>query len=85
MNRETRQITVYGAQWCGDCIRAKRILDQYEASYQWIDVDGDEQALDIVRKANNGMRSIPTIFFPDGSILVEPSNGELLKKLAQQS
>jgi hypothetical protein len=30
---------------------------------------------------NNGNRSVPTIVFPDGSRLVEPSNAELLRKL----
>jgi hypothetical protein len=27
------------------------------------------------------MRSVPTILFPDGSILVEPTNGQLANKL----
>jgi hypothetical protein len=27
------------------------------------------------------MRSVPTIFFPDGDILVEPSNAQLERKL----
>jgi hypothetical protein len=30
---------------------------------------------------NKGLRSIPTILFGDGSILVEPSNAELARKL----
>jgi thioredoxin reductase (NADPH) len=34
-----------------------------------------------VESINHGMRSIPTILFPDGSILVEPSTTQLAEKL----
>ena len=50
--------------------------------YEWIDVDQDESAQSYVREVNRGMRIIPTIVFPDGSILVEPGNAELARKLA---
>lgn len=76
------EITVYGAMWCGDCRRARRVLDRHGAPYRWIDVDEVPEAADLVRRINGGRRIIPTIVFPDGSILVEPSNAELAAKLA---
>ena len=74
-------ITVYGAMWCGDCRRAKRVLDRHGAAYRWIDVEQDPDAADRVREINRGLRVIPTILFPDGTILVEPSDEELTAKL----
>jgi glutaredoxin-like protein len=75
------KIIVYGADWCGDCLRAKRFLNQFNIQYSWINIDRDELGEEFVLKVNKGMRSIPTIIFEDGSILVEPSNLKLAQKL----
>ena len=77
-------ITVYGADWCPDCRRSKAFLEEHRVPYQWIDVDQDTEAQEYVRQVNNGRRIIPTILFPDGSILVEPGNAELAQKLELQ-
>lgn len=45
-------------------------------------MEKDEAALHLVLEKNGGLRVVPTIFFPDGSVLVEPSNRELAEKLA---
>jgi mycoredoxin len=76
------RIVVYGTTWCPDCIRAKRVLDKHSVRYDWIDISDNENARAYVEKVNHGNRSVPTIVFPDGSVLVEPSNTELEKKLA---
>lgn len=78
-----QQITVYGTRWCGDCFRARRLLDTRNVAYQWVDISGNAEATRIVEQHNNGNRSVPTIIFPDGSVLVEPSNAELERKLGQ--
>ncbi len=74
-------IKVYGTNWCGDCWRARRYLDQNKIAYDFINVDGDKEAEQFVKTTNRGMRSVPTIVFADGSILVEPSNKQLAEKL----
>jgi mycoredoxin len=74
-------IKLYGTRWCFDSRRARRIFDQNNISYQYIDIDIDEVARKFVEKTNHGFRSVPTIVFPDGSILVEPSDQELKTKL----
>jgi mycoredoxin len=74
------QIVVYGTTWCGDTRRALRWLDQNHVQYHWIDIDKDRDASKFVEKTNHGCRSVPTIIFPDGSVLVEPSIFELEKK-----
>jgi len=80
MNR-IADITVYGAYWCPDCRRSKQFLGEHQIPYNWVDIEQDEAGEVYVREKNRGKRIIPTILFPDGSILVEPSNAELAAKL----
>ena len=75
------KLIVYGTRWCGDTRRALRILDNEKINYQWIDIDKDKKGEEFVITTNQGNRSVPTIVFPDKSILVEPSNQELNEKL----
>src|SRR5262245_55101349 len=76
-----QEILIYGTAWCGDCRRALRVLDQLQASYRYINIDEDEDGAAYVVDVNRGRRSVPTILFPDGSVLVEPSNATLTQKL----
>lgn len=78
-------IVVYGTTWCPDCIVAKNVLKRKGIDYQWIDINRDADARAYVEQVNNGMRSVPTILFPDGSILVEPSSAELTEKLDESN
>ncbi|MCA9994694.1 MAG: mycoredoxin [Anaerolineales bacterium] len=75
------QIQMYTTSWCPDCHRAKYVLNEYGIAYAEIDVEQDEAGLAFVKQVNNGRRVVPTIVFPDGSILVEPSNHALANKL----
>jgi len=75
------QIVMYGTTWCPDCARAKRVFDKLGTGYKWVDIEKDGKARDYVVRVNHGYRSVPTIVFPDGSILVEPGDAELAKKL----
>lgn len=77
-----KNIQFYGADWCADCIRSKTFLDSHNVPFNYIDVDSVAGAADKAAELNHGMRRIPTIVFPDGSVLVEPSNDQLGKKLA---
>jgi mycoredoxin len=75
------QIKVYGTTWCPDCIRAKRVLAENHTPYLWINIEDSPEAVAYVEKVNHGLRSVPTIVFPDGTVMVEPGNAELGKKL----
>lgn len=75
------KIIMYSTDWCGDCRRAKRFLDGHQVAYENVNIEQVPEGLEIVKKLNNGNRSVPTIVFPDGSILVEPSNIQLAQKL----
>ena len=78
-------IVVYSTVWCPDCKRAKRFFGEQRVPYVNIDIEQDAKAMAFVEKVNDGKRIIPTIVFPDGSILVEPSNAELAEKLGLQT
>jgi len=73
-------VEIYGAEWCGDCVRAKMILDRNGVEYVWHDTDASEEdqakALEI-----SGLPKIPVIVFPDGTFLSEPSNPQIEEKL----
>jgi mycoredoxin len=68
-------ITVYGADWCADCRRARRYLDATHVPYHWIDVSAIPGAREELVAA--GYEAIPVLVLPTGQVLVEPSNDEL--------
>ena len=74
-------LTLYGTLWCSDCKRSKTFLGEQRVAYKFVNIDEDMDGLRIVEEANNGGHSIPTIVFPDGAILIEPSNPDLAAKL----
>jgi len=79
---EESQIIVYGADWCPDCKRSREFLDQNNTSYKYISIESTPSAADEVTRLNNGLRRIPTIIFPDKTVLVEPTNQQLADKLS---
>ncbi len=73
-------ILMYTTSWCSDCHRAKYLLDAYGVPYINIDVEENAEGMAFVKQVNNGRRVVPTIVFPDQTILVEPSNARLAEK-----
>lgn len=76
-----QSIRMYSTTWCGDCRRSKRFFQEHQIDFEEIDIEKNPEAAHIVLSLNHGMRSVPTIVFPDGSVLVEPSNMALASKL----
>ena len=74
------QITMYVTENCADCLRAKKFFDSKNIHHLRVKLEGDEQATEFVMQVNGGYRSVPTIVFPDGSVLVEPGWEELNAK-----
>ncbi len=75
------KLKVYGASWCSDCKRAKQFLSDQRVAFEWHDIEQDPQGLEVVHARNNGNNVIPTVLFPDGTSLSEPSNEELADKI----
>ncbi len=81
MNHEKEAITVYGTETCKDTISCRAWLDGRGVPYRWVDVDKDRDGYTFVVEVNNGRRTVPTVVFGDGSILVEPTDEELAGKV----
>lgn len=80
----SQKITMYGADWCGDCRRAKSVLDREGTEYTYVNLVAEPDAVEVAKQIS-GRPNIPVILFPDGSHMVEPSNNDLLAKLQQLS
>jgi glutaredoxin len=74
-------IKVYGADWCSDCLVAKRFLDEKGIKYEYIICDDNQEAIDFIEKAKNGKRIIPTLDI-DGVIYSNPGISGLMKIIA---
>lgn len=75
-------ITVYGADWCGDTVRTLRHLDSKKIEYRYIDIEEDAAGEKKVIEFNKGKRRIPMVEVASETLAV-PSNSELDKVLAQ--
>ncbi len=82
---DTDTIIVYSTVWCPDCKRAKRFFGEQRVPYINVDIEKNPEAMAFVEQINKGMRVVPTIVFPDKSVLTEPSNAELARKLGLQT
>lgn len=75
-------ITMYGADWCGDCRRAKDWFAENGVPYTYIDLIEAPEANGVVLERNGGEQRIPVIVFDDDTHLTEPSNDDLAAKVA---
>lgn len=80
MENDEKTIVVYGTTWCYDCRLTRAFFDQYHIPYRWVDINRDADGRAFVEKVNHGNRSVPTIVFPDGSLLVEPGEQDLYNR-----
>jgi mycoredoxin len=84
-SRTHRLDHVYASSGCSDCKLAKAVLDSYHANYRWVDIDREPSAIEVVLRLNRGYRTVPTIVFPDGRVLISPSRPQLEAALADSA
>jgi len=77
------QITMYSTPWCGYCHRLRGQLDREGVTYTVIDIEEHPDAAAYVREVNDGFETVPTVVFPDGSALTNPSLAQVLARVAQ--
>jgi len=75
-------VTMYSTIWCGYCHRLRSQLDREGIEYQVVDIENDPAAADLVMKVNGGMQTVPTLVFPDGSALTNPTLTQVKARLA---
>jgi mycoredoxin len=75
-------LTMYSTTWCGYCVRLKRQLDREGIRYREVNIEQDETAAQYVMEVNGGNRTVPTVVFPNGTALTNPTAEEVRRNLA---
>lgn len=75
-------VTMYSTVWCGYCRRLKDQMEREGIIYRVVDIEDDPTAAELVMSVNGGNQTVPTLVFPDGSALTNPSLAQIKDKLA---
>ena len=78
-------LTMYTTIWCGFCRRLKNQLAREGIEVAEVDIERDPAAADYVMSVNGGNQTVPTIVFPDGSTLTNPSAAQVRVHLRELS
>ncbi|HEV2243441.1 MAG TPA: mycoredoxin [Streptosporangiaceae bacterium] len=76
-------LTMYTTQWCAFCKRLKRQLAADGIEMSEIDIEQDPAAAEYVMSVNGGFQTVPTVVFPDGSALTNPSATVVKERLRE--
>ena len=74
-------IRVTGALWSNSSHKVKDFLTRNQVPYQWLDIEKDREAKLLVESVKDGEERLPIVFFPDGSVLIEPETRQLAEKV----
>jgi mycoredoxin len=74
--------TMYSTPWCGYCHRLKGQLNRAGIEFTEIDIEQIPDAAKLVETINNGNQTVPTVVFPDGTAMTNPSLAQVAEKLA---
>lgn len=84
MNTESDQkLVMYTTTWCGYCRQLKRQLDEHAIAFREINIEKTPGAAEFVMQVNGGDRTVPTVLFPDGSTLTNPSLRQVRGRLGK--
>jgi len=75
------RVIVYGHPACPAVGPVKAMLRQVRVDFDYVNIRQDHGAAARVREINASNESVPTLVFPDGSTLTEPSASTLKRKL----
>jgi len=78
-------IRVAGTLWSPQSHNIKDFLSRNRIPYQWLDIEADEETRVLVDSVPNEEHKLPVLFFPDGSILIQPDNRTLADKVGLQT
>lgn len=77
----TGDFTLYSTPWCGYCHRLKSQLQREGIEFTEVDIEQDPDSALIVEQANGGNQTVPTLVFPDGTALTNPSVAQVKAQL----
>jgi thioredoxin reductase (NADPH) len=78
-------IRVAGTLWSSSSHTVKDFLARNQIPYQWLDIELDTEARDLVESVSEGQHRLPGVFFPDGTTLLDPSIQDVAEKLGLQT
>ena len=78
-------VTMFTTQWCGYCVRLKKLMQREGIDFAEVDIENDDAAADVVMQANGGNRTVPTLLFADGTALTNPSIDEVRSQLSRST
>jgi len=76
------RLTIYSTPWCGYCHRLMKQLDREGVAYDVVDIEQVPSAADFVMSVNGGNQTVPTVVFPDGTALMNPTLAQVRARLA---
>jgi mycoredoxin len=79
------QLIMYTTSWCGFCRNLKKQLARAGIEISEVDIERDQAAAQYVMSVNGGNQTVPTVLFPDGTALVNPSAAQVREQLAAVS
>jgi thioredoxin reductase (NADPH) len=74
-------IRVAGTLWSPSSHNVKEFLARNQMPYQWLDIERDAEARELVETSSEGRPRLPVVFFPDGSVVVDPDLRSLAEKV----
>jgi thioredoxin reductase (NADPH) len=77
-------IRVAGTLWSLTSHQVKDFLTRHQIPYQWLDIEKDSNARQLVEGVSSEVTKLPVIFFPDGKVLLDPDMKELAEKVGLQ-
>jgi thioredoxin reductase (NADPH) len=78
-------IRIAGTLWSLPSHEIKDFLTRHQIPYQWLDIDKDANARQMVEDATSNITNLPVMFFPDGKLLVQPDLKELADVVGLQT
>ena len=78
-------IRVAGTTLSAASYSVKDFLSRNLVPYQWVDLDADTSARELVASTPDGMSRLPVVMFPDGTRMVQPAARELAEKIGMQT
>jgi len=79
----SQPLTMYTTPWCGFCRRLKGQLAREGIEVTEVNIEADPAAADYVMSVNGGNQTVPTLVFPDGSALTNPSVAQVRNRLTE--
>lgn len=78
-------IRVAGNLWSSNSHTVKDFLARNQIPYQWLDIELDTEARNLVESVTEGKHLLPVVFFPDGNTLIDPSIQDVAERIGLQT